>query len=73
MLKYIYHGTKVMSTRIVLNKISIYVLVGIAILASVALVAELLPEVKAKIIVVPTLTLIIGWVVFFLISLKDRK
>ena len=62
-----------MSTRIVLNKISIYVLVGIAILASVALVAELLPEVKAKIIVVPTLTLIIGWVVFFLISLKDRK
>jgi hypothetical protein len=73
MLKYIYHGTKVMSTRIVLNKISICVLVGIAILASVALVAELLPEVKAKIIVVPTLTLIIGWVVFFLISLKDRK
>ena len=62
-----------MSTRIVLNKISIYVLVGIAILASVALVARLLPEVKAKIIVVPTLTLIIGWVVFFLISLKDRK
>jgi len=73
MLKYIYYGTKVMSTRIVLNKISICVLVGITILASVALVAELLPEVKAKIIVVPTLTLIIGWVVFFLISLKDRK
>lgn len=73
MLKYVYNGTEVMNTRIVLNNISIYVLVGIAILACVALVAELLPEVKAKIIVVPALTLIIGWALFFLISLRYRN
>ena len=46
------------------HKISIYVLVGIAILASFALAAELLPEVKAKMIVIPTLVLIIGWTIF---------
>ena len=48
-----------------IHTISIYVLVGIVILASCALIAELLPEVKAKMIVIPTLTLIIGWSMFF--------
>jgi hypothetical protein len=40
--------------------ISIYILVGIDSLTTFALVAELLPEVKAKMIVIPTLTLISG-------------
>jgi hypothetical protein len=62
-----------MQTSLVNHKISIYVLVGIAILSSCALAAELLPEVEAKMIVVPTLTLIIGWVTFFLISLKAMR
>ena len=55
------------------HKISIYVLVGIAILASFALAAELLPEVKAKMIVIPTLVLIIGWTIFFIVSFGRRK
>ena len=55
------------------HKISIYILVGIVILASFALIAELLPEVKAKMIVIPTLTLIIGWSVFYLFSLKRSE
>jgi hypothetical protein len=55
------------------HKISIYVLIGIAILASFALVAELLPEIKAKIIVIPTLVLIIGWTIFFIVPFVRRK
>jgi hypothetical protein len=55
------------------DRISIYVLVGIAILASFALTAELLPEVKAKMIVIPTLILIIGWTIFFIGSLGRRQ
>ncbi|HJS64372.1 MAG TPA: hypothetical protein VJ767_05890 [Nitrososphaeraceae archaeon] len=62
-----------MQTRIVVHTVSIYFLVGIAILATFALVAELLPEVKAKMIVIPTLSLIIGWTIFFLIPLARRK
>jgi hypothetical protein len=62
-----------MQNTIIIHKLSLYVLIGIAILASFALVAELLPEVKAKMIVVPTLTLIIGWTIFFLISVVRRK
>jgi hypothetical protein len=55
-------------------RISNYVLIGIAILASFALVAELLPEVEAKIIVIPTLVLIIGWIIFFIVPLvSDGK
>ena len=44
-----------MQQSLAIHRISIYVLIGIAILASFALVAELLPEVKAKMIVIPTL------------------
>jgi uncharacterized membrane protein len=62
-----------MQNTIITHKLSIYVLVGIAILASFALAAELLPEVKAKMIVIPTLILIIAWTIFFLISVARRK
>jgi hypothetical protein len=62
-----------MQNTIVIHKLSIYALVGIAILASFALAAELLPEVKAKMIVIPTLILIIAWTIFFLISVARRK
>lgn len=62
-----------MERSIATHKISLYMLVGISILASFALVAELLPEVKAKMIVIPTLILIIGWTLFFLFSLKDSR
>lgn len=55
------------------HRISIYVLVGIAILASFALAAELLPEVEAKTFVIPTLTLIIGWTIFFIVSSGRTK
>ena len=62
-----------METSLKIHTISIYVLVGIIILASYALIAELLPEVEAKMIVIPTLTLIIGWSMFFLFSLKRAE
>jgi hypothetical protein len=62
-----------MQNTIITHKLSIYVLVGIAILASFALTAELLPEVKAKMIVIPTLALIIGWTIFFLFSVNRKK
>ena len=56
-----------------LSRISIYVLVGIAILASFALAVELLPEIESKSIVIPTLALIIGWTIFFIISSGRSK
>jgi len=62
-----------LETSLKINTISIYVLVGIIILASCALIAELLPEVKAKMIVIPTLTLIIGWSMFFLFSKRSER
>jgi predicted membrane channel-forming protein YqfA (hemolysin III family) len=62
-----------LETSLKIHTISIYVLVGIVILASFALIVELLPEVEAKMIVIPTLTLIIGWSVFFLFSLKRSE
>ena len=62
-----------MQQSLAIHRISIYVLIGIAILASFALVAELLPEVKAKMIVIPTLVLIIGWTISFIISLVRSK
>jgi uncharacterized membrane protein len=62
-----------MQQSLSIHKVSIYVLIGIAILASIALVAELLPEVKAKMIVIPTLVLIIGWTISFIISIVRSK
>jgi hypothetical protein len=62
-----------MQPSLTTHRVSIYVLVGIAILASFALTAELLPEVKAKIIVIPTLILIIGWTIFYIVSLGKNK
>ena len=62
-----------MQQSLSIHRISIYVLIGIAILASFALVAELLPEVKAKMIVIPTLVMIIGWTIFFIVTFIRRK
>lgn len=62
-----------METSIITNRISIYVLAGIVVLACFALAAEMLPEVKAKLLVTPTLISIIGWSLFFLISSKVKK
>lgn len=62
-----------MQDRMIVHSVSISVLVAIGILASFALVAELLPEVEAKVIVIPTLLLIVGWIIFFLISVAKRK
>lgn len=47
--------------QIVEKKILIPVLWAILTLSSIALIAELLPEVKAKTIVIPTLLIVIGF------------
>jgi hypothetical protein len=62
-----------MECSLATHRISTYISVGIAILASIALAAELLPEVKAKIIVIPTLVMIIGWTIFFIVTFIRRK
>jgi hypothetical protein len=62
-----------MQLSVLAHRISTYVLVGISILACIALAAELLPEVEAKMIVIPTLALIIGWTIFFICSSARMK
>jgi hypothetical protein len=62
-----------MQSSIITKKISIYVLVGIVVLAFFALGAEMLPEFESKFLVVPTLVLIIGWSLFTLIASKAKN
>ena len=52
------------------DKISQALRISILVMASIALTAEILPEVKAKLIVVPTLILIIAVII---IDLKRGK
>ena len=56
-----------MQLSLLITKISTSVLIGIAILAFIALTAESLPEVEAKLVVIPTLILIILWTACYMV------
>jgi hypothetical protein len=62
-----------MQLSLLINKISTSVLIGIAILAFIALTAESLPEVEAKLIVIPTLILIILWTACYMVISRSLK
>ena len=62
-----------MQLSLLINKISTSVLIGIAILAFIALTAESLPEAEAKLIVIPTLILIILWTACYMVISRSLK